>query len=65
MAVGGVGKLTEATVEGCQLAGVCWYDQVSGWIRGSTIRNNEQCGVVIMNGNAELEKNTVDGHTIF
>jgi hypothetical protein len=65
IAVGGVGKLTEATVEGCQLAGVYWYDQASGWIRGSTIRNNEQCGVVIMSGSAELEKNTIDGHTIF
>jgi hypothetical protein len=65
IAIGGIGNLTEVSVDGCQLAGVYWYGNASGIIRQSTIRNNEQCGVVIMDGRAKLEGNTIDGHTIY
>jgi hypothetical protein len=65
IAVGGTGYLKEATIEGCQLAGVYWYGSGAGSILQSKISNNEQCGVVIMNGSAKLSGNTIDGHTIF
>jgi hypothetical protein len=65
IAVGGSGTILESTVEGCQLAGIYWYDAADGSIEKSTIQNNEQCGIVIMGGKAKLVENKVEGHTIY
>lgn len=65
IAVGGNGTVTDSIVEECQLAGVYWYEPASGLIEKSIIQNNEQCGIVIMGGKAELIGNKLDGHTIY
>jgi hypothetical protein len=65
IAIGGKGVVSDATIEGCQLAGVYWYGGASGVIEKSVIQNNEQCGVVIMGGGVKLVGNNIDGHTIY
>jgi hypothetical protein len=65
IAVGGQATITEALIEKCQLSGVYWYGGASGKIERSTIQNNDQCGIVVLDGKLELVGSRIVGHTVY